>query len=1159
MYRLGYACAATLAVAALLSGCGFYKKHQANKKNEQIVAAIGELQAQQANRYLPQEFNQLNQLLSQSQGALAAGNYDEALAAGNQALGSEEAPGLVDNLRARLPQARSIIEQKKAQLVDIQTRVAETMEQVIAIAPDETALIDSADQLNALVTQVQNSQAQVSEGDLGYDAALGQAKAFLDQATASLQVIEKRVAENLLIEINDAWTEATQLDVTKYVEESEQVPAMIDRASALIGSASYRAALDEFRVLPEELGRFRERARERRAAARIEQARRLIELAKEDPDASIDAIENAESAAREAGDALQEGNYDTAYNLAETAIETARNEVRGLEEDLQAQIDALAERIEQSLQWETERIAPDLYTEALGHLEQARENLTDILFEQSQDSIDRGAETIEDAISMARSKGLAQRVAEDEEALQATQEIGAFQYLREEYQAIQALLEDASRLISRYSFDEAEVVLDEVEERTQGLETGLRDLAQNRLAAAEADYQEALEAKAEDYAEEVLNQAASSLDDSRNAAASSNWKDAIASAEASQTQAQNAAQQSYRIQTDELQDSAHAEIDEAKAAGASSYAADLYNKSLSASNNSQVAYDEGHFRTALEELTQARDFASEARMRQIDQAQLAIDSAIAAKADEYQKVTLGEALADLSEARAKMEDDRYAESLELARAAETSAQTAESETWKTRATEALQELGEGVAQAEQDRAPTYAEAEFDAVSRTLHEAQSHANATEFKQAYEAADRGKGQLEEVFARLTDEARLVRGDYDRLIGDLKTFVQDDFGRERHMEATARLGRIDEAILRNNYRDIFNLYEEGEHEVQNQIVAVKLHNVNEKRKEISDRIARAQNAGLFQFVERGGEGIAADLAQIEYDPVLDHLDDSIDYYSEATGRLARLEDELNRLQESALANIDRRIEKIRTDIDNAGQIGAREMVPAVFNSAIDNFELARDMLYLMRTDIGGEKEPTFGALGQQLAAAEAQAAQLNRAAIVKNNSVNYLRDLIFWTFDMTRFLDQWYPIEEAGLQMIETSSPSNAADTYKVLQTGISARDLLREAERLYQRVQPLTPPDAQQEAHTQALRSFEMFVRVADSFYRYGQYNRYPKRVRQGFLATAYQDLERLHQLNERLILVLIQQSKAYDLTEFERELADEFNAFKSYLRRERTTR
>jgi hypothetical protein len=82
---------------------------------------------------------------------------------------------------------------------------------------------------------------------------------------------------------------------------------------------------------------------------------------------------------------------------------------------------------------------------------------------------------------------------------------------------------------------------------------------------------------------------------------------------------------------------------------------------------------------------------------------------------------------------------------------------------------------------------------------------------------------------------------------------------------------------------------------------------------------------------------------------------------------------------------------------------------------------------------------------------------------------------------------------------------------------------------------------------------------MFVRVADSFYRYGQYNRYPKRVRQGFLATAYQDLERLHQLNERLILVLIQQSKAYDLTEFERELADEFNAFKSYLRRERTTR
>lgn len=1151
--RLGYGVIAALAVATLLSGCGFYKKHQANKKNEEIVAAIGELQAQQANRYLPQEFNQLNQLLSQSQGAVAAGNYDEALAAGDQALAS------VENLRGRLPQARSVIEQKKAQLVDLQTRVAETMEQVIIIAPDETALIDSADQLNGLVTQVQNAQAQVSEGDLGYDMVTAQAKAFLDQATASLQVIEKRVSEELLVEIQDAWNEATQLDVLKHVEESEQVPAMIDRASALIASASYRAALDQFSGLPEEIGRYRERARERRAAARIEQAQRLISLAKEDPDASIDAIDNAENAAREASDALQEGNYDTAYNLAETAIETARNEVRGLEEDLQAQIDALAERIEQSLGWETERIAPDLYTQALGHLEQARENLTDILFEQSQSSIDRGAETIEDAISVARSKGLAQRVADDEEALQATQEIGAFQYLREEYQAIQALLDDARRLISRYAFDEAEVVLEEVEERTQGLETGLRDLAQNRLAAAESDYQEALEAKAEDYAEDLLSEAAASLDDSRNAAASSNWKDAIANAEASQTQSQNAAQQSYRIQTDELQDSAQAEIDEAKAAGASSYAADLHNKALSASNNSKVAYDEGHFRTALEELTQARDFAAEARMLQIDQAQLAIDSAIAGEADTYQKETLGQALADLSEARAKMEDDQYDESLASARSAQTSAETAEGETWKTRANQALGELAQGVEKAEQDRAPTYAEAEFEAVSRTLDEARAHAAANEFKLAYEAADRGKGQLEEVFSRLADEARLVRGDYDRLIGELKTFVEDDFGRERHMEATARLGRIDEAILRNNYREIFNLYEEGDREVQNQIVAVKLHNVNEKRKVLTDRIARAQTRGLFQFVERTGDDLAAELGQIGYDPVLDHLDESVDYYGEVTGQMARLEAELDRLEENALANIDRRVEKVRTDIDNAGQIGARELVPAVFNSAIDNFELARDMVYLMETDLGGGKEPTFIEIGQQLSTAEAQAAQLNQAAIVKNNSVNYLRDLIFWTFDMTRFLDQWYPVEEAGLQMIQTSSPSTAADTYKVLQTGISARDLLREAERLYQRVQPITPPDAQQNVHALALQSFEMFVRVADGFYRYGQYNRYPKRVREGFLAEAYLNLERLHQLNERLILGLIRQSTVYELTEFERELADEFNAFKAYLRRERTTK
>ena len=114
-------------------------------------------------------------------------------------------------------------------------------------------------------------------------------------------------------------------------------------------------------------------------------------------------------------------------------------------------------------------------------------------------------------------------------------------------------------------------------------------------------------------------------------------------------------------------------------------------------------------------------------------------------------------------------------------------------------------------------------------------------------------------------------------------------------------------------------------------------------------------------------------------------------------------------------------------------------------------------------------------------------------------------------------------------------------------------------LREAERLYERVTPLSPPAAQAEFHGEALNAFRLFLKTADGFYRFGQYARYPERVRVRFLAGAFQDLEKLHLVNDHMISTMLKQVSRYDMIEFEREFADEFNAFKSYLRRDKSTR
>ena len=1145
--------ALVLLAVLTLSGCGFYKKMQANKKNGEVEAGVGEVQAQQAQRYLPQDFERLSRTLDEAKNAVNTGEYDLALQSGDNALAQ------IDQIRSRLPQAKAIVEEKKAALVDLHTRITDVVEEVKILGPDETELVEKVSEVDAFIDQVQNAVVQVVEGEQGYDAALLRAKAVLDEATVTLVQLEQESAQALAENIDQAWTEALNLEVMKHIPEATEVPEQIERAKAAISSGSYRVVLDQFSSLPKQIERYRDRAREKRAATRIARADRLIQLAETDPDASLDAIESAKSTYRDAGNALQEGNYDSAFNLAETAIEVARQEVKGIEEDLRGQVEELEARIEKSLDWETAQTASELYNEAVAYLAAAKENLADILFDDCQDAIDRGAQVIEDAIAEARIAGLTQRIADDEKALLATQDIGAFQHLREEYQAIQEELATAEKQVSRASFDEAEGTLTKIEERIAGLETSLRDLAQNRLAAAEAAHQEAVEARAEDHAPDLLEEAAGLIESARSAAASAIWKDAIENAEQSQSKAQEAAQQAYKIRTEQLRPTANEELELAKQSGASNYAAELYNKALTADNNSKVAYEEEHYRTALEELSKAKDLAGKARVHQIDVAQEKVDSAIAAKADEYEAELIGNALANLSEARAKMAEQDFGAASQSAVSAISQAEEAETSTWRKRSTAALADLTAAVSTANENRAPTYAEAEFKKVSITLEEAQGYQSSEDFKEAFHAADRGAQEIEEVNARLTDEARLVRGDYDRLVGELKTYVEDEFGRGLHLQATERLGKIDDAILRNNFRLTFDLYEEGVREAQNQIVAVKIHNLNAQKEKLGQKISKAEAAGLFQFVDRTSADVVAEMEKVQYDPVLDRLKEDVDYYTECVRGLASVEAEMDRLEEDALSNVETRVERVRTDIDNAGKIGARDLIPTVFDSAIDNYEKTEGMLYLIRNPMPEEEEVSFNDLSQQLSQAEGQATQLNQAAIVKNSSVNYLRDLIFWTFDMTRYLDQWYPIEELGYEMILTADSSAQVDAYREMQVALSVRKLLHESERLYKRIKPLTPPDPQADVHALALSSFEMFVRCADGFYRYGQYGRYPKRTRERYLAKAFVDLERLHQLNDRLLLAIIQEVKGYDMVNFEREFSDEFNAFKAYLRRDKTSR
>ncbi len=504
-----------------------------------------------------------------------------------------------------------------------------------------------------------------------------------------------------------------------------------------------------------------------------------------------------------------------------------------------------------------------------------------------------------------------------------------------------------------------------------------------------------------------------------------------------------------------------------------------------------------------------------------------------------------------------MEQGQFETSREKALSAEQKAQAAETKTWNSRGQAAITHLKERVDAAEANQAPTYAAEEFKKVSTTLADAEGLFSAQKFKEAYQQAEAGEAGADQVFAKLEEQAEKLRGEYDTFVNKLKTFVQDEFGIKLHSEATLRLGAIDEAIMRKEWGNAFTLYREGTNTVEKAIVATKIHNINTQKAKIEQQIAQYEQQGLFKLTKISAEQLRSETAKVEFDPVLDRYEPEMDYYREGMRALAKVESDLGRLRELAVTEADSRVVRIRTDIDNAREIGARDLAGAAFDGAVDSYEKARDMVIMLRNPIDGVPPINFNELAQQIATAESQATQLNQSALTQRNVVDYLRDLITWTYDMTKFLDQWSPVEDLGRQMIITADLSNEQFAYREAQMNITPRKLLTEAESLYNRVKVVSPPPSMAALHQMALDSFGTFVNSADGFYRYSLYTRYPKRMRERFLANAFSSLERLHAINDTMITTILKQVRVFGLTDFERDLSNELSAFNTYLRREKT--
>ncbi len=282
--RTPIALAALVLTLSLLSGCGIFKKRQANAKIEAVQQSLDAARSQGADRYLPQLFAQATQLIGGAQSGVQNGTYDEAI------MNADSAVGVIDQINAQINGKRQEIEGKKAQLIDLQNRITDTVERIKFIGPEQTDLIAESENLNGFIQQVQSSQVQVSEGETGYDAALMRAQGYLGSATASLSELEISKSKLLLKEIEDAWARAQSVEVLKYIEEAGEIEQKIPAIQGMVAEGKGREVLEQFSNLPQAITGFEDQAREKRAIAQIDRAQRLIEIAEKEPDGKIQSV-----------------------------------------------------------------------------------------------------------------------------------------------------------------------------------------------------------------------------------------------------------------------------------------------------------------------------------------------------------------------------------------------------------------------------------------------------------------------------------------------------------------------------------------------------------------------------------------------------------------------------------------------------------------------------------------------------------------------------------------------------------------------------------------------------------------------------------------------------------------------------------------------------
>lgn len=1086
-------------------------KRDAQKALDTANIAKEEAQTAGAPGYVPDMYNRADTTLSQAQSQFDSGDYQQSIetagiAQSNFVSAKNAAPQVKVMVDQKIDEIETALQQAEANISQARTDAAAALTPA-ELEAGETLVSNIRNELSTSISSEVDEEvlnaflAKVNDAVLETDSL---AKAHLKPgATAARQELESMMEEAQQLDANihapDQYAQVqTQIQQINDLERDGKWQEMIDLSDQvrptldqIITTAQEKAAGDILRDL----------------VAQINQAKALnVQGVAE----YTNNLSQAETALSEGQTALQQENYSLTIASADAAKSALDAANQSLGSAAQTLIETAEANLQNALDQEAERYAPQVVAQIRETVASAQELLAQSNNPSAFASAQRAAQVSAGAVEAAR-RGKAQlSLNKVESPFSILHSQGGSKYAPEAYQAALSAVQRLRNFMS--SGDYESVTVNEAE----ALNTVQDSLA--KLAGSAAQYIE----KADDAIELSENADAPSVVATLHAnainlrAAAENelekqkYLSAIQKSESAIEAAEQAESRAYQLQAEQNIREADRNIALAEQAGQRTLSPLAYRNALSAKSDTQQLLVDRQYQNAYERSIETKTLADRALNNLVYSAQEQVDDALVAKAMHYSKPEISQALTLLKDAEDAQAARRFSVANEKSQRAFQLASEAEHFTYQQRSYALLQELEGLKEELQHDLADVHTPALYRRALNHLAEAKVQRIDEEFEESFYHADAAKETKTLIHETMMKEFSQTVAELNETANWMGENALNANGKEIKMVLMNAVAELERQMALEDYFAAYAAQQNAVAVSENAVNQLSTLNRQILAQQLNAKISEYKKQNALMIVPDQQDQIASTFASLKSPSQDADYNDLKKQYEAAVATV-------DALPEDIMSMANQRTDEVAVVLQQAEEAGARKYYGDWTR------ELVTDLQWL-RNSIQGQD---YAEMSARLTKLETESNELLTATQLASSEADYLETLRVNLEQMGQIIQDFGFILQTSPNLISASMiPSiiediTVNDMYRQLQGDIDARTFKINAELLEERVKDITPPETMEKVHAKAVKTFTMFRKAAHGYALFGESEVHDIKYRNDAIKTAYKDMKKIISLTEEL--------------------------------------